>query len=247
MKDFDPPGLKVRPGPCALGPERYCAWPRCACKVSRPSTCPVRLSIPDVACDWPSCGCKEDKPVTEFKDVMIDIETASASTHNAVVLSAAWVPFVIDPKHAEPIMGDRYLVIPSIREQLAAGREVDSNTMQWWLKQSLAASRHWSRPGNGMVQPIITLLDSLRTQTAGKRVWAHGVCFDIGNLESLYRAAGQETPWKFNDVRDSRTIQRLMPPYLTVPDLETVAHDPVADCVRQIWDLRVRWPDSPAE
>jgi hypothetical protein len=188
---------------------------------------------------------EQERSAPDFRDVMIDIETASAHTHNAVVLSAAWVPFIIRPAETDPLFGDKYLVIPSIREQLAMGREVDSErTMRWWADQSEAARKHWASPGQGMVMPVRTLLDSLRTVTQGKRVWAHGVCFDIGNLESLYKSAGQDTPWQFNDVRDSRTIQRLFipDPSIMPPDLKTVAHDPVSDCIKQIWDLRRRWP-----
>lgn len=191
-----------------------------------------------------------DKPDSSFLDVMVDLETAGTS-NNAVVLSIAWIPFSINAVDstgdAGPCFGVARLCIPSIREQLAMGREVDPRTMQgFWAKQPAEAREHWAEPASTM--PMERALSMLReTFNSGTRVWAHGICFDIGILDSLYRALGKEAPWAFNDVRDARTIYRLLEPRRSMGAPTFVPHHPVDDCRKQIWQLWERWPAAPAE
>lgn len=186
----------------------------------------------------------------DFKDIMLDIETASSHPNNAVVVSIGLVGFDGMRSGVGPTIGDSCIICPSIREQLANGRQVDAATMKWWSEQTPAARSHWVE--SDRIMSLSETLAAVRRITEGRRVWAHGITFDIGNLESLFRQGGLEPPWVYNGMRDARTIYRLLPvwraPIGLHPRLQqAVAHHPVGDCVKQIYDLWTRWPREPAE
>jgi hypothetical protein len=41
-----------------------------------------------------------------------------------------------------------------------------------------------------------------------REVWAHGIGFDVTNVETLFEDAGVKVSWKYNNVWDERTIVR---------------------------------------
>lgn len=185
-----------------------------------------------------------------FKDVMLDMETASSHPNNAVVLSIGLVGFGDMRSGVGPSIGDSFMVCPSIRQQISDCRQVDPLTMKWWSQQAPGARSHWLDPSS--IMKLDETLAAVRRITEGRRVWAHGITFDIGNLESLFRQGGLEPPWVYNGMRDARTIYRLVPerrkPIGAQPRLQqAIAHHPVGDCIKQIYDLWTRWPQEPAE
>jgi hypothetical protein len=182
--------------------------------------------------------------------VMIDIETLDTKS-SAVVLSVAAVTFEIWENG--PVIRDDKLWIPSLREQLAAGRTVSERTVKWWGDQPRAAKDHWNCPQ----QPIIPVYRMLGDIAVGGLagfigenvpVWANGAVFDIGILESLCNMFGCDVPWKYNMVRDARTIYRdlrKLRERTSSPRWNNVfstVHHPAHDCVNQIWGL---WEHKP--
>lgn len=179
-------------------------------------------------------------------EVMLDIETMSTSTSRALVLSVGAQKFMM--RREMPDFGEQLLVVFETDEQLLRGREVLVGTQRWWAQQSPEARRHWF--GAKDKHSLASGLEALsRFVDAGSKVWANGVVFDIGNLESLYSDAGYKVPWEYNAVRDARTVYQLFPvgqrqrPPAPMAAGMPVAHDPVDDCREQIWRLWERLPE----
>ena len=168
---------------------------------------------------------------TEGLDVMLDIETLSTRP-NALVLSIGAVRFSCA---TDPIFDTQFFAVPSLMEQIMAGRHVDQKTQEFWQKQPLSASDHWNGPNvayKGVREALVGLAEFV---TDAPRVWANGIVFDIGIMESLYRANNMEPPWKYNAPRDARTFYDTNPEVTKLGSTEDyLAHHPLGDCKLQI-------------
>lgn len=172
-------------------------------------------------------------------DIMIDVETLSTRP-DAVVLSIGARKFTLDEANGFPVFGDPFLVIPSITEQIALGRHVDMETVAWWQQQSSEAKAHWRDASDSCISESIGNINNFFWDVDPVNlVWAHGTDFDIPILKSLFGIV--KLPWKYNAVRDARTVYRLLPRLRIKPpdaiSLTGVKHHPVDDCDDQIWHL----------
>jgi hypothetical protein len=114
----------------------------------------------------------------------------------------------------------------------AAGLTVDPQTVEWWSRQSIDAQLRLERnlhPLRSIVHEFALWWQSV----SGTYVWSNGANFD----EVLWRVAAERvdhgTPWKYWNVRDTRTcwhLARLNPK--AVP-FEGVQHDAIADARHQ--------------
>ena len=172
-------------------------------------------------------------------DVMLDIETLSTRP-DALVLSIGAMLFSCDAVDG-PVFGPSFFVVPSLLEQVMIGRHVDQKTQEFWQKQPREASDHWAGP-NVVSQMVREALLGLTEFVKDRpRVWANGIVFDIGILESLYRSQLMEPPWKYNAPRDARTFydtNESMRPKLPV-EADLIPHHPIADCrlqINRLWE-----------
>lgn len=170
---------------------------------------------------------------------MIDIETMAVSLHNSLVLSVAAVSFSLSS--SGPTIGEGRVWFPSLRSQLAIGRTADPETVRWWAAQDAEARRSWELGEECSLGILIGAMTEFMGN--GPEVWANGAAFDFGNLENLARdGARRQPPWRYNAVRDARTIYAL-PQRHEVPDnLKFVPHEPLDDCRLQVWRLWCHWP-----
>lgn len=183
-----------------------------------------------------------------MKRVMVDIETMSTHTSEALILSVAAVSFSLDSKSAL-ISPNSFLEVLDMNEQIIAGRLIDPKTQHWWRHQSSEARAHWASTDITRISMSVfckLFTDYLRSVGDYDQVeiWANGIAFDVSNLAHVFNSIGLQEPWKYNLVRDSRTIYQL-------PELRTssgpknpIKHDPLADCVVQISRL---WNHLPME
>ena len=125
---------------------------------------------------------------------MIDIETYDV-TPSAVILSIG----------AERILGSETFYI-----------EVDPNT-QYERTASLATKEWWAKQGNPPIHGTTTLHEALtslsnwiKNLSAKPVIWCKGTDFDTVILTHAYKSFGMETPWKYNNVRDCRTVFKLL-------------------------------------
>lgn len=131
-----------------------------------------------------------------MKHVMLDLETLGV-TPGCAILSLGAVEF------DQTGLGETfYKVVGDIRGS------VDLGTVRWWLQQSEAARNavcdKTQMDYHGKV--IEGFFDWFRVRGA-QYIWCHGAIFD----EPILRAAatGTEPPWKFWDVRCTRTLYAL--------------------------------------
>jgi hypothetical protein len=188
-----------------------------------------------------------EEAIIKPEGIMVDIETLSTHPFNAAVLSIGAVRFAMK-KDAPVIIGTPYLSVLDLNAQIAAGREVSNDTIKFWRDQTPEARKHWA---DGTPMRVNDALHSFYEFYGGSKdpdlpIWANGICFDIGNLESLYRQffPPNRIPWKYNATRDARTMYRAIPELRSRPPsaMGGADHDPVVDCRNQVWGLWEHWP-----
>jgi 3' exoribonuclease, RNase T-like len=174
-------------------------------------------------------------------DVMVDIETLGLAS-NAVVLSFAAVKFKLYDE--KPMIDKRHTWVLNLRSQFGKGRTTTYSTLEFWRDQPAAARAHWELGDPMSVELALQQFGDLFPREEEHLIWANGIIFDIGILESLHRDFNVDVPWRYNAPRDMRTIIRtLSDTRKRPPSAELgIAHHPEDDCVHQIWSLWEHWP-----
>ncbi len=140
--------------------------------------------------------------------LMVDIETLS--THvGGIVLAAAFVRFSDEAQMTVNL---------SLPDQEALGLEKDPDTLRWWGEQEAKHPGAWAAATQN-AQPLVPALEYISkwigwacVQPNGYSdplVWCHGATFDAPLLGELYRRANVPCPWKFWNIRDTRTLYDL--------------------------------------
>lgn len=145
-----------------------------------------------------------------MKRFSIDIESLSLEP-NALVLSVGAVLF---DRHTG-LLDEFYTGLSLGEQQGTYNRHISASTVTWWMKQ--AALDPATALAFETTQPVITALEGLRDFIAGHttmwadpyEVWFQGPQFDAVALGSLCNAAGVQVPWRYNTVRDLRTLIAL--------------------------------------
>jgi len=132
---------------------------------------------------------------------MLDLETLSTRP-NAVILTLGAVKFnplsLVDP-------GPGLYIRPDVDEQIAQGRDVQDETVNWWMSQAEDVREEaLGTDGRISVESMYRQLN--RFLVGADSIWAQGPLFDFAILENLYRQYGWPTPWQYWQIRDSRTL-----------------------------------------
>ncbi len=164
------------------------------------------------------------------KWVMFDIETLDVLP-SAIILSIGACRF--DDKN-DP--SDKMALLLDLQEQVNWRRTISVDTLMWWMQQS-NEGREWNFNENNRY-PVKTALQAFSVFCQGAELfWCHGTNFDPILLEHLFKQAGMELPWKYNTLRDSRSLKELSREPGT--DLgEMIAHKPLDDCLIQAEAVR---------
>lgn len=133
--------------------------------------------------------------------IMMDIESLGVRP-GAVILSVALVRFT-----------DEACVQVNLNyaEQQTLGFETDTGTVDWWRGQDPAA---WQAATQGAVptKPGLEYIAQWLAWAAPDGdflLWCHGATFDAPLLEEAYRRMTLPCPWRFWQVRDTRTLYDL--------------------------------------
>jgi len=179
-------------------------------------------------------------------DIMIDLETLSTRP-NSVILTLAAVRF---DRYATPNKIDmidtnfnvnndnifyRKITIDSC---LDIGLVKDQKTVDWWNQQTESIRNEAFSPIDRI--PIKQALEELTTFFGNDKkqcVWSHGSCFDCVILDEAFNRCGMQTPWKYFNVRDTRTLFELSS--ITHNQLPIASHHAVFDCLRQIYGVNL--------
>ena len=134
-------------------------------------------------------------------DIMIDIESLN-TTPDCVILTIGAVLF--DPRGSGII--DKIELRPTIEDQTEIfNRTINEDTLRWWGTQSDAAQEE--ALGDRDRVSFKDCMDQLYKfcWNHGKP-WSHGAPFDIVVMEHAWRQHGQNAPWPYYNVRDTRTL-----------------------------------------
>lgn len=138
----------------------------------------------------------------QLADVMIDTETLGTAPGSAI-LSIGAVMF------GPAGLGEEFYAPISLASCTAAGLTIDPGTVAWWMKQSEAARAAAFRDDAEPLAAVLEQFTCWLNLVDAERPWAQGANFDPPLLEAAYRACGMTPPWKYWDVRDTRTLYDL--------------------------------------
>ena len=159
---------------------------------------------------------------------MIDLETHDTRP-TARILSIGAVMF--DPREAE--LGDEFYAVLNFESQ--EGRTVSQATLDWWDLEGTEAAKALTRQPAEALQSALAKFRMWWDRCGAKYPWSHGATFDIGMLDHAY---GYKAPWKFWNVRDTRTMYWLAN---TKPVRQATHHDALEDAKAQALAVQRAW------
>lgn len=137
-------------------------------------------------------------------NVMVDLETLGNGS-SAVIVSIGACKFDV----LTGIADETFYAVVDPETCVAAGMQMDTSTVVWWMSQREEARKVFSDPA------AVPIEDALHSFSAwypeGAALWGNGASFDNTILASAYRLTGLQAPWKFWDDRCYRTLKNLSP------------------------------------
>lgn len=168
---------------------------------------------------------------------MIDLETLSTRP-TAVITNLGAIKF--DPfgddansRDADTIKMDTFYRRVDPGSFTWDSAHIDPNTIEWWSKQDPAAQEEMCGLDNRHdIRDV--LKDFYKWAGSPRRIWANGAAFDTVIVESACRELERAAPWEYWQVRDSRTIMKMV----DIPRTKLNYHHALWDCYSQIVDLQ---------
>jgi 3' exoribonuclease, RNase T-like len=154
--------------------------------------------------------------------IMVDIETLDTQP-SAIILSVG--ACVISPNRFRP----QFYGELSVLHQHNLGRTTSQDTLDWWSAQS-------NCPKHGTFLLGETLQEFSRwiaACTSDPVIWCKGTDFDVAILGHAYKMCQVPIPWKYNSVRDFRTVKKLFSESVSPDIVNTAAHNALADAQYQ--------------
>lgn len=150
-----------------------------------------------------------------MRKVMVDIETLGLRADSRIVSIGA-VRY-----------GSEFYT--EIAQWRYSGFFVDGDTLAWWEKQG-------GLPNNAMkVDPSQAVRDfAAWLGDDFDEVWANGPQFDLAVLEHHFRVFGVRVPWRYDQVRDYRTVRELFKQRGKAPPTKEVSHNALQDARDQM-------------
>ena len=108
-------------------------------------------------------------------------------------------------------------------------RAIDDGTIAWWATQPDHAREEAFNEQDRI--PLDQALDELAKMIwHSKLIWSQGPTYDMNILEHAYKSYNKPLPWKYFQVRVSRTVFSLWPDQ----PIPSTSHHALEDCRRQI-------------
>lgn len=144
--------------------------------------------------------------------IMKDIESLDLGP-KSVVTQLAFVAFDMDDPEDQFRVVSEYL---PIQPQIFLGRTINADTVIWWMNQSEEARAGFKQNTGNDMDELTSLVNSFNRKLSqviegadDYEIWARGPQFDIVNIETLFGDCGEQVPWKYDRVRDLRTLMKL--------------------------------------
>lgn len=161
--------------------------------------------------------------------VMLDLETWGTAPGSAL-RSIGAVTF--DPYGDECFAEQFYYANISLESCEQAGLKVDPQTVEWWSRQSREAEDElWKEP-KALINVVAEFFAWWNWQNA-VFVWSNGANFDEPLWRAASEAVGRTVPWKYWNVRDTRTIWHVARINPKMIPRAGIAHNALADARHQ--------------
>lgn len=174
--------------------------------------------------------------------LMVDIETLDLGAR-PLITQIGLVPWDMEE---DTILSDGLHTFLPMQPQLELipQRTISADTFTWWMKQSDEARAVFDKNISDDFDDLPLLLRQFVRRVAqltnnGKiayEIWARGPQFDLVAIETLLKDCGFATPWKYDRIRDLRTLMALAG--VKSEDVSQpqgfVAHNAFWDCKFQI-------------
>jgi hypothetical protein len=171
-------------------------------------------------------------------DVMVDLETASTSTH-AAVFSIGAVAFDPNGSLAEDVRqipGERcFSLNVDLQSCIDLGCDVSGDTIYWWLRQAEAARLALVNPPPVPVEYAMTrFIAFLSDNMSGNDcLWSNGADFDVPIVQELARKLKLDFPVKFWNIEHTRSVYKLAGVRLPRADHRPGGHNSLFDAIIQ--------------
>lgn len=136
-------------------------------------------------------------------NVMMDLETWGTAP-GAALRSIGAVFF--DPYGTTT--GEEFYLNISEDSCLRLGLHKDPDTVLWWQNQSKEARQSLLHDPVPVEEVVIAFHEWFR-KNKGMWIWSQGASFDVVLWEEVGRRLRNPAPWKFWDVRDTRTAYEM--------------------------------------
>lgn len=164
------------------------------------------------------------------RHVMIDIECLGTGDM-PVVLSIGAIKFspFADYRDASIDKLQTLYLKPTFESCQEIDCTIDEDTLDWWAKQDpQVLDEAFSENDRMSIRKALRVLH--RFCLGSTHYWGHGAQFDYGILEHVAQKLERGVPWRFYQVRDSRTLFDLADPERP----EDLKHHALFDCLSQI-------------
>lgn len=170
--------------------------------------------------------------------VMVDLETLGIQ-HNSVILTLGAIRFNpwenYSPDLENIINCDCFYRRIDTSSFDAFNHSIDQRTLEWWNRQNADVQAEVFAEDDR--HPITEVLADFR-RWAGEpdTAWANGICFDVTIIDYFSRETKQAEPWRWQIIRDARTVYSLCPNIKRVKYDD--AHNAMVDCYAQSIQLQ---------
>jgi len=163
--------------------------------------------------------------------IMLDIETLGTGP-DAVILSIGACSVATDQ------FGRPWVTYYDEIDPTQAGRVTDISTVIWWMEQSLKGTT----PPMCGIRPIEEILGDFNSWLHDDFirpivVWCKGTDFDIKILTHAMKQHNIKPAWKYNNVRDCRTVFELFPVAKEAIPANENPHNALEDAIHQAAQL----------
>ena len=160
--------------------------------------------------------------MSEDINIMVDIETLSTRP-DATIISIGAVCLETDREFYAEVSPHQ-------------NRHVDIDTIAFWFKQSVRPPLDSEL---NLSSALYAFSDFCKSNSSGDfKIWANGTDFDITILADACRSRILPIPWKYNSVRDYRTLAKLLP-HILRPEFVGDKHNALADAKNQAAHLKL--------
>lgn len=146
-----------------------------------------------------------------MNELMLDIETLGVRPRSIIVSIGA----VVFQRHGAVLAHEFYANVEARTQASEYGLTTDESTLAFWNKpeNQTARKRLEKNPKPIRLPDALEKLSKFYREHRCERIWSHGAPFDVVLVEEAMRACNwhdSKIPWRFHDVRDTRTLFELV-------------------------------------